>query len=53
MHVPEQDVPAILNDLRQTTKKALAALIQGQNKFDNDGTVMSWFSLKRSFPVAV
>ncbi len=39
MHFPEQDVPTILNDLRQNTKHALAALIAGDERFDNNGAM--------------
>jgi len=39
MHIPETEVPALLNDTQQSSARALAALISGQETFDDEGTM--------------
>lgn len=39
MHFPETEVPGIIDELRQTTEKALTALIAGKKEFDDNGTM--------------
>lgn len=39
MHIPVEDVPNILNNLRQGTKNALGALIAGAKTFNDNGTI--------------
>ena len=41
LHIPETEVPAMLDDLRQSCDKALAALIAGQSEFDDGGETVS------------
>ena len=38
IHIPEKNVPNILNDLRQSTENALTALISGKKEFNDNGT---------------
>jgi tetratricopeptide (TPR) repeat protein len=37
-HIPETEIPTIINNLRQSCDKALAALFAGEKNFDNKGT---------------
>lgn len=41
LHIPQTEIPNVVNSIQETTKKALAALIAGQEEFKDQGTKVS------------